>query len=270
MEETGRRRLILISKSSELALGEATTKSILRSKKILPSTDPRSILVEEVASKITKHIDKPYNWKFYVIDSPTVNAFCVPGGSIFVYTGLIKMLPNKDALASVLAHEIAHATLRHSAEAMSVRQIGLILQLLFTAVTGIDIGSFGSSMYNVIVGLTHSRSMETEADAVGAQYLVDACINPSVSVKTLKRLDNYEKQTRNSGIEVPAILRTHPTGEDRVNDLKQILQKKELVKKFEYKCSRHGHMLTQAMNDDSFDNYGNKIDTTSKNSKSNN
>ena len=111
---TGRNQLIMINPSQELALGFQSAQEVLKQEKV--STDPqKNAMVKRIGQRIANVTGQSsYSWEFFVIDNnEEANAFCLPGGKVFVYTGLFKYAANDDELAAVMGHEIGHALARH-------------------------------------------------------------------------------------------------------------------------------------------------------------
>jgi metalloendopeptidase OMA1, mitochondrial len=165
-----------------------------------------------------------FDWEFKLIESDQVNAFCLPGGKIGVYTGILKVAKANAGLAAILGHEVAHATAKHGAERVS--------QSLATAGTMMAAGAaFKDSKYrNVIMGamgvgtqfgvlLPYGRTQETEADTIGLRYMARAGYEPSESV-TL-----WERMAKQGGGAPPEFLSTHPDSKRRAKDLEKQLGK---------------------------------------------
>ena len=151
----------------------------------------------------------PYTMKVIKNDS-VMNAFCIPGGYIYVYTGLIKFLDTESELAGVLAHEIAHAEQRHSVKQMS-KSMGLsfLIGLVFSG----DVESLFRLGGNLLV-LKFSRNDEREADEFAVRYLYDTSYDPRGVSKFFEKLLNEKKDA-----DVPYFLSTHPASQDRVDDI---------------------------------------------------
>jgi predicted Zn-dependent protease len=149
-------------------------------------------------------------WKTYIIhDDKTLNAFCTPGGYIYVYTGLIKYLGSEDELAGVMGHEIAHADMRHSTVAMT-RQFGF--QLLLDVVFGQDKGALA----RVAVGLrelSYGRDAETESDKYSVIYLYPTAYDARGAARF------FEKLTASGQTGGPEFLSTHPNPGNRIEDI---------------------------------------------------
>jgi predicted Zn-dependent protease len=155
-------------------------------------------------------------WEINVLTSAEVNAWCMPGGKIAVYTGLIEKLQvTDDELAAVMGHEISHALREHARERASEQAVaGVGIQIL-SAVTGVgDLGQQGMEFaYMGLLGLPNSRKHETEADRIGVELAARAGYDPRASV-TL-----WQKMAQVGGAEGPKFLSTHPSSADRLSDL---------------------------------------------------
>lgn len=179
--------------------------------------------VRRIAQRLIPHTgafrpDAPgWAWETNVISSKDVNAWCMPGGKIAVYTGLIDGLkPSDEELAAVMGHEIAHALREHGRERVSQAQAqGLIIGVL-GAVAGVSRG--GMDLTAVLVDLTlnkpNSREHETEADRIGVELAARAGYDPRGAVSL------WEKMGRLGGGQPPEFLSTHPSAATRIADLK--------------------------------------------------
>jgi predicted Zn-dependent protease len=160
-----------------------------------------------------------WQWDINVLSTKEMNAYCMPGGKIMVYTGLIEQLKTTDAeLAAVIGHEIAHALREHSREAVSrayAQQLGLSV---LGAVTGIgDVGAQMVGMVsNVTFSLPRSRQQETEADQIGLELMARAGFDPRAAVTLWQKME-----TANSGAP-PQWLSTHPASGTRISDLQAL------------------------------------------------
>jgi metalloendopeptidase OMA1, mitochondrial len=162
-----------------------------------------------------------FEWDVNVIQSDQANAFCLPGGKMAVYTGLIPVAQNADAVAVVMGHEIAHALLRHGAQRMSQQKLGQLGQMA-GAMSGMDPQS--QQMMQAAMGygfmLPYARKHETQADAVGLMLAAAACFDPQQSVPL------WERMSEASGGRAPAeFSSTHPSPETRIRDLQALMPK---------------------------------------------
>lgn len=162
------------------------------------------------SGKITHKDD--FNWQVQLVeDDSMLNAFCLPGGKIVVFTGIVKYLDSEDALAGVLAHEIAHADLRHGTGQM-LKSMGI--SLLLKAVLGID----NSSLVNLgieLLGLTFSRADETQADLNSVRYLYETEYDARGAARF------FEKINEKGGQGVPEFVSTHPNPDKRVEKIEE-------------------------------------------------
>jgi predicted Zn-dependent protease len=171
---------------------------------------------------------KDFAWEFNVVDDPTVNAFCMPGGKVVVYTGILKVTQNEDALAVVMGHEIAHALANHGNERVSQ---GLVAQLGMTTLDlGLAMSNQPAQTRNLImqaagagtqlgVLLPFSRKHESEADEIGLYLMAMAGYNPSEAAPFWARM------TKAGGSRPPAFLSTHPDPSKRSEKLKSLVPK---------------------------------------------
>lgn len=227
---TGRRQLNMVSEKDldKLALkafNEITAKESQVEDKRLNQIVHR--IVDRV-SKAAETIDKPgFKWDVRVIEKDTPNAFCLPGGRIVVYSGIVPYAKNEAGLAAVIAHEVAHAVARHGAERLS-QQVALKGALtLGSEVLKKDDGQLdqkarlllGALGLGATVGvvLPYSRVHEFEADHIGQLYMARAGYDPSAAVDLWGRMAQIKKPP------IPIWLSTHPSDEDRVEKLRESL-----------------------------------------------
>ena len=161
-----------------------------------------------------------WNWQVHVLKSNDVNAWCMPGGKIAVYTGLIDQLQASDAeLAAVIGHEIAHALREHTREQVSQKMAANVGLSVLAAVTGSQAtADLGGTLTEVMFTLPNSRTHEIEADRMGVELAARAGYDPYAAV-TL-----WEKMGRLGGGGQPEFLSTHPSASTRITDLKAIAE----------------------------------------------
>jgi metalloendopeptidase OMA1, mitochondrial len=221
----GRRSFNIVSDSEMNALGVDAYQEILADarakKKLLSPQSEKHKIVEAIGLRIAKASGADFKWEFNVIDEPkTVNAFCLPGGKIAVYTGILPVARTEAALAVVMGHEVAHATMRHGAERVSSQ---LAVAGLATAA---DITLQDSENRKLWMGvlalganfgvlLPYSRGHETEADSVGLKYAATAGYDPRVAPGFWQRMG---EEGGGSPIE---FLSTHPDPENRSKSLER-------------------------------------------------
>ncbi|WP_353157237.1 M48 family metallopeptidase [Herminiimonas fonticola] len=157
-----------------------------------------------------------WQWEVNVLTSPEVNAWCMPGGKIAVYTGLIEKLQvTDDELAAVIGHEISHALREHARERASEQMVAGSVISIGSALLGVgNLGQKGAEYaYMGLVGLPNSRSHETEADRIGVELAARAGYDPRAAI-TL-----WQKMGQVGGSAPPTFLSTHPSSADRSSDL---------------------------------------------------
>ncbi|HKB62690.1 MAG TPA: M48 family metallopeptidase [Burkholderiales bacterium] len=177
----------------------------------------RGIADRLIPSTAAFRADAPkWNWEVNVISSDEVNAWCMPGGKIAVYTGLlIKLNPTDDELAAVMGHEIAHALREHGRERASeqmAQQIGV--SVLSTALGLGDLGAqLTQTVLDVTLALPHSRTHETEADRIGVELAARSGYDPRAAVSLWQKMGNL------GGGKPPEWMSTHPSDQTRIRDL---------------------------------------------------
>ncbi len=206
--------------SDDIALGKQVSQQIENDPKQFPLLKEqgneevyryiRGITRKILNSGRVKHKDD-FVWQVKIIDDiKTLNAFCTPGGYIYVYTGLIKFLDSEDQLAGVMGHEIAHADLRHSTRQMT-KAFGV--QTLLSVATGkADPGTM-EQIGMALINLKFSRSHETESDNNSVHYLCGTGYNAAGAAGF------FEKIQSQGGGKVPAFMSTHPNPENRVENI---------------------------------------------------
>jgi metalloendopeptidase OMA1, mitochondrial len=216
---TGRSQVMLVGESTELQMGLDSYKEILGKAKV--STDPKvNEQVTRVGRRIADATDrKDYQWEFTVIEDSKVNAFCLPGGKVAVYTGMLPVARDDAGLAAVLGHEVAHAVARHGGERMS-QQIavqGLTVAGTQALMAGRDPATVQLVGAALGVGATYGllmpwgRSQESEADHLGLIYMAKAGYHPQAARDLWVRMGEASK-----GKESFEFLSTHPLPATRI------------------------------------------------------
>ncbi len=214
--ETGRSQFILISEAQGLQLGADAYRQIKSQKKI--SRDRRyTEPVVRVGSRIAAISPRPnYKWEFTVFEDETPNAFALPGGKVGVHTGLFKVAKNDAQLATVLAHEVAHAIARHGEERMSSQMAVGVGVGVAGAATGINPNVLAQAATLGVV-LPFSRTQESEADAIGLRYMARAGFDPRQSIPLWQNFAKY------GGDRPPEFLSTHPSPGSRIQNLQRLM-----------------------------------------------
>ena len=242
---TGRKQLILVPPSEMLAMSFTQYKQFLDTSRVVPTSSNDAEMVNRVGSRIRQAVESYMNsngyskrlegfqWEYHLVQSNQVNAWCMPGGKIVVYSGILPYTQNEAGLATVLGHEVSHAIAEHGNERMSE---GLVANGLLQAgqvATGIGtsgksaqtqaifqqaFGVVGPLAYQYGVGLPHSRKQESEADHLGLIFMSMAGYNPNEAITF------WQRMAKAGGGKAPAeFLSDHPSDARRIADLQKLL-----------------------------------------------
>lgn len=234
----------LYSWEKEIALGKQLAQEVTRQTKMVE--DPLiTEYVNRLGQNLARNSDAKVPFTFQVIDGPTnPNAFALPGGYIFVYTGLLKMADDEDELAGALAHEIAHVAARHMTRQASKQQAAQLASIPLSVILGGWGGYAARQAAGVAVPMTFlkfSRQDETEADYLGVQYMYAAGYDPVGCISIFEKLEALEKSK--PGV-LGQLTATHPVDADRIaktqKEIDRILPSKAeyVVTTSEYKAIR--------------------------------
>jgi predicted Zn-dependent protease len=233
---SGRRQINMIPESEMMAMSLTNYTDFLTQNPPVPESDPDAQLVKKVGNKIAQAVEafmkskglsnriEGYQWEFNLVNENTVNAWCMPGGKVVVYSGLLPVTQTEAALACVMGHEIAHAVARHGNERMSE---GLLVQAggIALSVALSEKSQFTRDLFAQSYGagsqlglLKYSRVHESEADKLGIVFMAMAGYNPQEAVAFWERM---AKAT--AGNKPPELLSTHPSDETRIANIKAFL-----------------------------------------------
>jgi predicted Zn-dependent protease len=231
--ETGRAARVALSEGQEAALGLESYKDVL-SQSAVVRTGPEVELVQKVMRRLegaTGEAGQKMNWEVSVVSSPQVNAFCLPGGKMVVYTGILPVAQTEAGLATVLGHEMAHATSRHGSQRLLQSQVSQTL--LTGANASLALGDMdprqkmavmaalgAGTQYGVL--LPFSRSHESEADEVGLYYMARAGYDPHEAIQFWQRMDQSS-----SSPQPPEFASSHPSHGTRIARLKEHMPRAE-------------------------------------------
>lgn len=229
---TNRKQLKLLPEDQLIAMADTAYREFLAVNTVLPANDARTVKVRRVGQKIQSSVEAflkkknaseriaGFQWEFNVVDDPTVNAWCMPGGKVVVYTGILPLCADDTLLAVVMGHEIAHAVARHGNERMSqqlaVQGIGQTLGGAMADPTKRNVFLQSYGIASTLGTLKYSRTHESEADKMGLVFMYLAGYNP------WKAVDFWVKMSAQGGA-VPELLSTHPSDETRISDINTFL-----------------------------------------------
>lgn len=234
---TGRSRLSLVDESQlrqQAAIGYAQLLSDPQTK-VVSASNANAAMVKRVGQKIaaavTQYMNQNgygdqiagYKWEYNLIESNEINAWCMPGGKIAIYTGILPVTKDEAGLATVMGHEVAHAIAQHSAERASQMTVA---QGLGTAVGVASANSKYANYINAAYGiggqltiLSYGRSQELEADKMGLSFMAMAGYNPNTAIGFWQRM----AQASSGSQKPPAFLSTHPSDASRIAQIQKDL-----------------------------------------------
>lgn len=232
---TGRSQLSLVSDAEMQQMSYAQYDQFLEENKV--SKDKKNTeMVKRVGAKIQKAVEdfmaeqklsdhlNGYKWEFNLVESDQVNAWCMPGGKVVIYEGILPITKNETGLAVVMGHEVAHAIAEHGNERVSqglLAQLGGVGLAVATKDKPRETQALWMAAYGVGAGLgtlAYSRTHETEADHMGLIFMAMAGYDPNEAV------DFWSRMAANKGGEAPPeFLSTHPSDETRINEIKSHL-----------------------------------------------
>jgi len=233
---TGRKQFRMLPEKLILGMSLTNYNDFLTTNPPVAGTDDRTKLVRNVGASLQAAVTdylkkngfskrlKGFSWQYNLVENSTVNAWCMPGGRIVVYSGLLPITETEAGLATVMSHEIAHAVARHGNERMS-QQLALILGGVTLAVALNEHPEETRNVFLAVYGvggelgaLAYSRKHEYEADKIGMVFMALAGYDPSEAVKFWERM-----AANSSGASIPQFLSTHPSDENRVKAMKEFL-----------------------------------------------
>jgi predicted Zn-dependent protease len=240
---TGRKQMVgLVSSDQMMAMSFQQYKGFLDSAKQVPSNKAEAQMVARVGERIKKaaenyliqqnlgYLLNGYKWEFRTVESKELNAWCMPGGKVVFYTGILPICKTEDGIAVVMGHEVAHAIAEHGRERMSramvaqgVTQVGAAAAGVYTgdqrvmAIAGQVLG-IGTNLGGV---LPNTRKQESEADKIGLIFMAMAGYQPKEAVAFWQRMAEAGKNSQKP----PKLLSTHPSDATRIEELEKNMDK---------------------------------------------
>ena len=243
---TGRKQLILVPNNDMLSMSFTQYKAFLDTSRVITTNSSDAEMVSRVGSRIRQAVEgymnsngyakrlEGFKWEYHLVQSSQVNAWCMPGGKIVVYSGILPYTQNEAGLATVLGHEVSHAIAEHGNERMSEGLVANGLLQVGQVATGIAattsrspqtmalfqqaVGVVGPLAYQYGVGLPHSRRQESEADHLGLIFMSMAGYDPNEAITFWTRM------AKASAGKAPAeFMSDHPSDARRIADLQALL-----------------------------------------------
>jgi len=235
---TGRKQFKLVSETELQAMANQQYREFLSSNKVVSASVNRDAeMVQRVGQRISSAVERfyaaeglssrleGYNWEYHLIENKEANAWCMPGGKIVVYTGLLPITKNEAALAAVMGHEVSHALFQHGNERMSqglVQQLGGVALAVAVSNKPAETQNLFLNAYGIgsTIGviLPFSRKHELEADRYGLIWTAMAGYNPQEAVALWERMEAAAQ-----GARPPEFLSTHPSEGRRIEQLKKYM-----------------------------------------------
>lgn len=234
---TGKKTLNFVSNDQIFPMAFAQYKQFLTENKVVSSSGSAQ-QVQTVGNKIRIAAEKylnsigqkeylnGYAWEYKLVENKEVNAWCMPGGKIVVYSGILPVTKDEAGLATVLGHEVSHALANHGAQRMSADQLQQLVGMGVGAATSGQTAEkqaifqqaygLGSTL---LVTLPFSRSNESEADEIGLTLMAIAGYNPDQAISF------WQRMAANGGAAPPEFLSTHPSDATRIADIKKLIPK---------------------------------------------
>jgi len=222
---TNRNQFIIMSESQEISLGEKSYKQTLKKSKL--STNKAQVQrVRKIGHKIAATVNRSdYKWEFNLVENKAKNAFCLPGGKVVVYTGILDVAINDSQLATVMSHEIAHALARHGAERVSMGTATNILAGIGNIVLNATRPEYTNTFNKAFsvgskyaVSLPYGRMQESEADEIGIHLMKASGYDVNEALGFWKNMSKGTKQNNNS------FFSTHPSSSERISNIKRIIK----------------------------------------------
>lgn len=207
---------------AEVALGRQVAK-VLEEMYGVAKDQALQERVRRIGQRLMSQLDeqyKIYTYEFRVIGAPEINACALPGGIVCIFEGLLHIIPNDDALAFVIAHELTHTARRHWAKFVKKsEEAGLLLSIIGVAAGASDLANLAVSLAQAILNASYSQEQEKEADTMGTELVWKAHFNPQGALQTMEMLRKLGEQSS-----VPRFLRSHPPVSSRLKYLQNLCE----------------------------------------------
>jgi predicted Zn-dependent protease len=232
---TNRKQLNLLPESQMMSMSYAQYDQFLKENSVISSANSQAQDIKRIGNKMAAAVNeflkkegnlkrvKGYQWDFNLVQDDQINAWCMPGGKVVFYTGILPICKDEDGIAVVMSHEIAHAIARHGNERMS-QQLAIQLGGMSLATATQEKPEALQAIFNQAYGigstlgaLAFSRNQESEADKMGLVFMAMAGYDPE------KAIEFWERMSSLGGQKPPELMSTHPSDERRIADIKAYL-----------------------------------------------
>ncbi|MCJ1438896.1 hypothetical protein MMC27_008286 [Xylographa pallens] len=223
---SGRRRFNWVSPAQEEEMGKQQYEQVLQEfqRQLLPRWHPQTMMVHRVLERLIPASGlEGQAWEVHVIDDEEqMNAFVIPGGKVFVFSGLLPICDGEDGLATVLGHEIAHNVAHHAAENYS--RLSLVLPLAYLVSFIYDVsGNLTFTLLDYAYNKPGSRKQESEADYIGLMMMAQSLFDPGAAVELWQRMEKANQ------VAIPQFLSTHPSNHNRIAKIQEWLPKARML-----------------------------------------
>lgn len=232
---TNRRQLNLLPESQMMSMSYAQYDQFLKENTVLSQSNSQAQSIKNIGNKMAAAVNeflkqqgnlkrvKGYEWDFNLVQDDQINAWCMPGGKVVFYTGILPVCKDEAGIAVVMSHEIAHAIARHGNERMS-QQLAIQLGGMSLATAMQEKPEVVQGIFNQVYGvgstlgaLAFSRNQESEADKMGLVFMAMAGYDPETAIEFWERMSSL------GGQKPPELMSTHPSDERRIADIKAYL-----------------------------------------------
>lgn len=220
---TGEKQYISLTTQQEIALGAQSAPQMIQEYGGLYPDQAVQDLIDEIGWRLVNSSvarDTPWEFEFHVLDDPnTVNAFALPGGQVFITTGLLGRLESEDQIAGVLAHEIVHVLARHSAQRIAQSELTNGLVGAVGVASGDASTSQTAAMIGQLINMQYGRDDEIESDTIGVCLMLDANYDPEGMIGVMEVLESVSGGSRQ-----PEFFSTHPNLQNRIARIEEAIE----------------------------------------------
>jgi predicted Zn-dependent protease len=218
---TGEDQYVSLTTEQEIALGDQSTPEMIREFGGLYRDEEVQQLIDNIGVRLVREsvaADTDWDFEFYVLDSDVINAFALPGGPVFITTGLLFQLDAEDQIAGVLAHEIVHVLARHSAQRIAQNELTNGLVGAVGVASGEASAAQTAAMIGQLINMQYGRGDELQSDALGVCLMIDAGYDPEGMIAVMQVLAEAS-----GGQRQPEFFSTHPNPDRRIAEIEEAI-----------------------------------------------